>query len=203
MRRRSVLRRAASRTGSRAPRAEGAAPGATAPGPRAFGTCATAVEAGGEAPTVSIEWREEKVDAPIIEDLSLGRRQLAALENPIHAAFHRFLRFTGLSRASVGDQLGRSRSLRRKRRGRLPKPAPKAPPCRLSLAARRLPMMARSGSHQLLLSQACGGGGAAAPAGRIPPKPTLIRKLTPQAKRCRESGSGDLQSCLAFALRAA
>ncbi len=54
-----------------------------------------------EAPTVSIEWHEEKVDAPIIEDLGLWRSQVEALENPIHAAFYRFLLFTGFRKTEA------------------------------------------------------------------------------------------------------
>ncbi|WP_340109414.1 tyrosine-type recombinase/integrase [Pikeienuella sp. HZG-20] len=54
-----------------------------------------------EPPTIAIEWHEEEVNAPIIEDLAEWRRQVDALDNPIHAAFYRFILFTGFRKAEA------------------------------------------------------------------------------------------------------
>lgn len=51
--------------------------------------------------TIAIEWHEEKLNAPIIEDLAEWRRQVDALDNPIHTAFYRFILFTGFRKAEA------------------------------------------------------------------------------------------------------
>ncbi|MBO6854194.1 MAG: integrase family protein [Marivivens sp.] len=54
-----------------------------------------------EAPTMAIEWFEERPDGKIIEDLSEWRRVIDALDNPIHATLYRFLLFTGLRKSEA------------------------------------------------------------------------------------------------------
>jgi len=54
-----------------------------------------------EAPTVAIEWFEERPDGRVIEDLCAWRQAVDDLENPIHAAYCRLLLFTGLRKSEA------------------------------------------------------------------------------------------------------
>jgi integrase len=56
-----------------------------------------------ESPTRAVEWYEEKPDGRIIEDLSVWRERVSALENPIHAAFYEFLLRTGLRKTECAS----------------------------------------------------------------------------------------------------
>lgn len=49
-----------------------------------------------ECPTVAIEWYPEPPSQRIIEDLGAWKKAVDAIENPVHAAFYRFLLLTGL-----------------------------------------------------------------------------------------------------------
>ena len=49
-----------------------------------------------ECPTVAIEWYPEPASQSIIEDLDAWKGVVDAIENPVHAAYYRFLLFTGL-----------------------------------------------------------------------------------------------------------
>jgi len=49
-----------------------------------------------ECPTMSIEWYPEPPSQKMIDDLDAWKEEVDALENPVHAAFYRFLLFTGL-----------------------------------------------------------------------------------------------------------
>jgi len=54
-----------------------------------------------ETPTLAIEWYDEEPDGRIIEKLAEWRDTVDALENPIHAAYYRFLLFTGLRKSEA------------------------------------------------------------------------------------------------------
>ena len=54
-----------------------------------------------EPPTLAIEWYDERPDGRVIDDLGAWRRTVAALENPIHAAYYRLLLFTGLRKSEA------------------------------------------------------------------------------------------------------
>ena len=49
-----------------------------------------------ECPTIAIEWFPEEPSKKIIGDLAAWKKAVDALENPVHAAYYRFLLFTGL-----------------------------------------------------------------------------------------------------------
>lgn len=54
-----------------------------------------------ETPTIAIEWYSEVAEADVIEDLQGWQRTIDGLENPIHAAFFRFLLFTGFRKSEA------------------------------------------------------------------------------------------------------
>jgi integrase len=54
-----------------------------------------------ECPTVAIEWYPEPPSQRIITDLDAWKKAVNALENPVHAAFYRFLLTTGLRSAEA------------------------------------------------------------------------------------------------------
>jgi hypothetical protein len=51
-----------------------------------------------ESPTIAIEWNAEAPSMKIIDDLDQWKSEVAALKNPVHQAYYRFLLFTGLRR---------------------------------------------------------------------------------------------------------
>lgn len=54
-----------------------------------------------ETPTLAIEWHAERNANPIIEDLAEWRCAVDGLDNPIHAAYYRFLLFTGFRKTEA------------------------------------------------------------------------------------------------------
>lgn len=52
-----------------------------------------------EAPTVAIEWANEKPKQEIIEDFEVWAKEVAALSNPIHRVYYKLLLTTGLRRS--------------------------------------------------------------------------------------------------------
>lgn len=54
-----------------------------------------------EAPTLAIEWYEERPKGTIIEDLSKWRSEVEALDNPIQKVFYELLLFTGLRKTEA------------------------------------------------------------------------------------------------------
>ena len=54
-----------------------------------------------ECPTRAIEWHKERVKQAIIEDIAAWRAEVAALQNPLHRAYYRFLLTTGLRKTEA------------------------------------------------------------------------------------------------------
>ena len=54
-----------------------------------------------EAPTLAIEWFEERPRGEIIEDLAEWRKTIDGLYNPIHRVFYEFILFTGLRKTEA------------------------------------------------------------------------------------------------------
>ncbi|MEL6284696.1 MAG: integrase family protein [Pseudomonadota bacterium] len=54
-----------------------------------------------EAPTLAIEWYDERPDGRIIDDLVAWRRTISALDNPIHTVFFELLLFTGFRKTEA------------------------------------------------------------------------------------------------------
>lgn len=51
-----------------------------------------------ECPTIAIEWNAEAPSLKIIDDLDQWKAEVAALKNPVHQAYYRFLLLTGMRR---------------------------------------------------------------------------------------------------------
>lgn len=51
-----------------------------------------------ESPTIAIEWNAEAPSLKIIDDLDKWKAEVAALKNPVHQAYYRFLLLTGMRR---------------------------------------------------------------------------------------------------------
>lgn len=51
-----------------------------------------------ECPTVAIEWNAEAPSLKIIDDLDQWKVEVAALKNPVHQAYYKFLLLTGMRR---------------------------------------------------------------------------------------------------------
>ena len=54
-----------------------------------------------EAPTIAIEWYEEKPEGSIIEDLKAWRLKVDDLYNPIHRVYYELVLFTGLRKSEA------------------------------------------------------------------------------------------------------
>mgnify|MGYP001580870080 CR=1 FL=1 len=54
-----------------------------------------------ECPTMAIEWYQERPKGEIIEDLREWRKQVEALENPVHKVFYEIALFTGLRKTEA------------------------------------------------------------------------------------------------------
>lgn len=54
-----------------------------------------------ESPTMAIEWFQERAKGEIIEDLRSWRKQVNALQNPVHKVFYELALFTGLRKSEA------------------------------------------------------------------------------------------------------
>ena len=54
-----------------------------------------------EAPTIAIEWFEERAEGQVIDDLRKWAAEVAQLHNPIQASFYRLLLFTGFRKTEA------------------------------------------------------------------------------------------------------